>query len=259
MNYTIYFSATATTAYCVNKISQGRGVKPDMEINLADDLNVVYLELTSEDVAIIASPVYGGRLPVVVADALSRLKGNGAKAIAAVVYGNRDFDDALIELTDLLHNNGFSVIGAGAFIARHSIFPKVATSRPDLSDDDELVRFGKECERALAAGINPAEVPYIKGNRPYKQIKDVVLAPIANESDCIKCGVCARKCPVGAISADTPWISDTTKCISCGRCITVCSQNARKHKGLKYAILEAIFKAAFSKRKKPQWKVAKSL
>jgi len=258
MNCTIYFSATETTEHCVNKICQGRGTESDVEINLADDLDVVYPELTSEDVAIVASPVYGGRLPVVVSESLSRLKGNGAKAIATVVYGNRDFDDALLELTDLLHDNGFSVIGAGAFIARHSIFPKVAASRPDLSDDGELIKFGKECEQALADGINPVEVPYIQGKRPYKHMKNVVLAPVANESDCIKCGVCARKCPVGAISAETPWISDTAKCISCGRCIAVCSQNARKHKGLKYAIFGAIFKAAFSKRKNPQWRIAKS-
>lgn len=256
MNYTIYFSATATTAHCVNKICQGLEIKPDVEINLADGINVEFPNLTSDDVAIIAAPVYGGRLPVIVAEALSRLKGNGAKAVAAVVYGNRDYDDALLELTDLLHDKGCSIIGAGAFIGRHSIFPKVAASRPDHSDDNELIKFGGECKNAIATGINPTEIPYIKGNRPYKQSKNVVLAPVAKESECVKCGECVRKCPVGAISAEMPWISDTTKCISCGRCISVCSQNARKHTGLKYAIIGAIFKAAFSKRKEPQWIVS---
>lgn len=255
--YAIYFSATGTTQKCVDSVCQGLGIKPESAINLADNLDAEFPQMTADDVVVIALPVYGGRLPNVVADALSRLKGNGAIAVGMVVYGNRDYDDALLELTDLLYDKGFRTVGAGAFIGQHSIFPKVGASRPDLSDEQCLIKFGKECRKAITDGFDSSMPPYIKGKRPYKQMANVVLAPIAKESDCIKCGACVRKCPVSAISADTPWISDTTKCISCGRCISVCSQHARKHTGLKYSIFGAIFKAAFSKRKQPQWKVVK--
>jgi len=255
--YTICFSATGTTQKCVDSVCQGIGFKPESVINLADNPDAGFPLITADDVVVVASPVYGGRLPVIVADALSRLKGNGAAAVGMVVYGNRDFDDALLELTDILQDKGFRVVGTGAFIGQHSIFPEVGASRPDLSDEQCLIMFGKECRKAISYGFDSSTPPYIKGNRPYKQAGNVALVPAAKESDCIKCGECVRKCPVDAISAETPWISDNAKCISCGRCISVCSQNARKHTGLKYSTFGAIFKAAFSKRKEPQWSVLK--
>lgn len=255
--YTICFSATGTTQKCVEKVCAGLGMKPILELNLADHLKTELPEFAAGDIVLVGVPVYGGRVPAVVADAISNLKGNGAAAIAMVVYGNRDYDDALLELTDSLSEKNFQVVGAGAFIAQHSIFPKVGASRPDLSDEQCLVKFGKECIMAISEGCRSSQVPYIKGKKPYKQMANIVLAPVAKEQDCVKCGACVRKCPVGAISKDAPWITDTTKCISCGRCITLCSQNARKHSGLKYSIFGAIFKACFSKRKEPEWTVVK--
>ncbi|MCM1449776.1 MAG: 4Fe-4S binding protein [Clostridiales bacterium] len=255
--YTIFFSATDTTRKCVEKVCAGLGMKPVSELNLADNLKTELPEFMADDIVVIGVPVYGGRVPTVVADVLSHLKGNGAAALALVVYGNRDYDDALLELTDVLTDRDFHVVGAGAFIGQHSIFPKVGASRPDFSDEQCLIRFGKECMNAISKDHCASEVPYIKGKKPYKQLAGIVLAPVAKEQDCVKCGACVRKCPVGAISSETPWITDTAKCISCGRCITLCSQNARKHTGLKYSIFGAIFKACFSKRKEPEWTVVK--
>lgn len=255
--HTIYFSATGTTQKCVEKVCAGLGMKPVSVLNLADNLKTELPKFMTDDVVVVGVPVYGGRVPAVVVDAISHLKGNGAVAIALVVYGNRDYDDALLELTDVLTDRDFHVVGAGAFIGQHSIFPKVGVSRPDLSDEQCLNRFGKECMNAISKDHRASEVPYIKGKKPYKQSAGIVLAPVAKEQECVKCGACVSKCPVGAIPSETPWITDTAKCISCGRCIALCSQNARKHSGLKYSIFGAIFKAGFSKRKEPEWTVVK--
>ena len=40
-------------------------------------------------------PVYGSRVPPVSLERLSALKGSGQKAVAVVVYGNREYDDTL--------------------------------------------------------------------------------------------------------------------------------------------------------------------
>ena len=58
-------------------------------------------ELTAEDVALIAVPSYGGRVPAPAFQRLTAIHGNGARAILLCVYGNRDYEDTLVELEDL--------------------------------------------------------------------------------------------------------------------------------------------------------------
>ncbi len=253
----IYFSAADTTRKCVEEVSEGFGIELNKAINLADNFEVVLPDFSENDVVIIASPVYRGRLPLQVSNALQRLNGRNARAIAMVVYGNRDYDDALLEQTDILRSKSFRIVGQGAFIGQHSIFPKVGTSRPDTSDILQLREFGKECRKAIEADNESYALELPKGKRPYKKISGVPVHPKADESDCTRCGICVVKCPVGAIPQDRPFTTDNNVCISCGRCIFVCSNKARHYSGAAYSIIGTIFKAAFSKRKSPYWSVAK--
>ncbi len=252
--HAIYFSATDTTRKCVGGICHGIGFELTTDINLADKLDVELPEFHNDDVVVVGAPVYGGRLPGLVAEALKKLKGNGASAVALVVFGNRDYDDALLELNDILSATGFRVVGAGAFAAQHSIFPRVAAGRPDAADIEQLARFGESCRKALAEGDYPALD--IKGNHPYKNAAGVPLRIELDESKCLRCGICASKCPVDAISTET-FRTDAAICINCGRCISVCTKKVRGYKGVKYALIRKVFEAGFSKRKEPEWTVAK--
>lgn len=90
-----------------------------METDLTLDESSSPIELERE-LCVIVTPVYGGRVPVLALQRLQRLKGNGAPAILGVVYGNRDYEDALLELRDTAISLGFSPLTAGAFIGEHS-------------------------------------------------------------------------------------------------------------------------------------------
>ena len=195
---------------------------------------------------LLISPVYAGRIPALAADLFRQIDGHGMRAIVAVVYGNRDYDDALLELADIAVNDGFDVIAAGAFIAQHCIFPKVANGRPDTSDMAVAVDF---MERAKES--DNLDISTIKGNRPYKKPGAVPLQPQTDENECLSCGVCARECPTGAIDPVT-LATDKNKCITCCRCIAVCGSHARKFKGVKYATVSKIFCAQNSKRRGPE-------
>lgn len=247
----IYFSATDTTRKYVESFAAALNRPVDIEINLADDLAIAFPEIDKKDLVVVAAPVYGGRLPDMVAGRLRELKGNSAKAVAMVVYGNRDYDDALLELTDILEGSNFEVVGAGAFIARHSIFPKVASSRPDEKDILALNNFAEECMRAIKTSAKGTL--HVKGKRPYKKAAGVPLHPSGDPEVCNRCGKCVDKCPAGAIDSKEPYKSDSSVCISCGRCIVVCPKHTRRYSGLKYRLIGAVFTKAFSKRKEPEF------
>ncbi len=251
----VYFSATTTTARCAKAVGKAMGLPINREINIADNHATELPYFEKEDVAIIAAPVYSGRLPEKAVEVIRRLRTNGANAVAMVVYGNRDYDDALLELVNLLKKSGFNIIGAGAFIGQHSIFPKVGTNRPDKADLNLLTKFGEECRKRLDAGLPYNEID-VKGNFPYKKPMGVPLHPKCNSNKCKRCSVCASKCPAGAIDKDNPVVTDNEKCISCGRCIFVCTHSAREYGGLKYALIGKVFVSSYSKRKEPEWIIA---
>ena len=96
------------------------------------------------DVVIVAGPVYGGRLPAVMLERLAEIQGNGAFAVTLAVYGNRAYEDALIELDDSVEKQGFRRLASAALAAQHSIVTQLAAGRPDQEDAEEITRFAEE-------------------------------------------------------------------------------------------------------------------
>ncbi len=245
MLHTFFFSPSGTTRKYAIAMTEAFGGDSQL-IDLTHGACPIESELAAGDTALLISPVYAGRIPSMVADLFRQIHGHGMKAIVAVVYGNRDYDDALLELADIAAEGGFEVIAAGAFIAQHCIFPKVANGRPDKSDIEIAADFIKRARESSKMDLST-----IKGKRPYKKLGAVPLRPHTIENECHSCGACARECPTGAIDSVT-LTTDKDKCITCCRCITVCSSHARKFKGIMYATVGKIFEVQNSKRREPE-------
>lgn len=208
--------------------------------------NFQTVHLNREDVAIISVPSYGGRVPAVAVERLGMVHGNGARAIQVCVYGNRAYEDTLVELEDAAKQAGFQVIAAVAAIAEHSIARQFAAGRPDEQDAARLSDFAKQIQHKLS--MADTSEPAIPGNRPYKKAGGAGMVPKATK-ECTNCGVCAAECPVQAIDKNDPKKVDEKACISCMRCISVCPQDARKVNPVMLSAASLMLKKVCSERK----------
>ena len=181
---------------------------------------------TEKDVCLVAVPSYGGRVPDAAAQRLGRMNGGGARAVLVAVYGNRAIDDTLLELKDILTAQGFRPVAAVAAVAEHSTMHQFGAGRPDPQDRQQLAGFAEQIRRTLASGAVPEDLA-VPGNRPYREYRRNPMQ--LNVTDrCIRCGSCARACPVGAIPQQDPSVTDRSLCISCMRCVSLCPQGARQ-------------------------------
>ena len=247
---TVYFSATYTTHRIVGHLAK-RLSEEVTECDITQNGPSGEILIPKDELLIVGIPVYAGRVPAMAVERIRQFKGRGTPAIAVAVYGNRDYDDALLELSDLLAENGFQVISAGAFIAQHCIFPKVGAQRPDADDYQQINVFADESNKILNKHLEKLLPIHIPGNRPYKIPGSIPIYP-SGSNTCKECGKCAELCPAGAIPKDNPKTTDEEKCIKCGRCIVVCPTKSRQFRGMKYTMASIKFNTAYKERREPE-------
>lgn len=207
----------------------------------------VHFPAGNDAVAVIALPSFGGRVPALAAERLKKIHAEGMPCILLCVYGNRAYEDTLVEMEDLAKQCGFSVCAAVAAVAEHSIMHQFAAGRPDAADEEALKNMGAQILEKLSSG--QADQPFsIPGCRPYKNAGSVGMVPKAS-SACVSCGACAAACPAQAINRDDLKTADAHKCISCMRCVVKCPHNARKISSVMVSAASMAMKKVCSVRK----------
>ena len=244
-----YFSPTNTTKKVVEKIAQGVGKKIIEESLTFIEKNKEEYINEKDTLVIVGVPVYAGRVPQIILKTLKNIKGKGF-VIPVVVYGNRAYEDALVELEDILVQNGFSILAGGAFIGEHSYTKKVGTNRPDTDDLKIAFDFGKRIAEKLER--EDYLKPTFPGNRPYKPDMPVrVFAPTSNEK-CVLCKKCWEICPVGAIDKNNPRDVDIEKCIHCYACVKICNFEGREVINNPVQPIIEMLESKFIERKEPE-------
>ncbi|MDR7868350.1 MAG: EFR1 family ferrodoxin [Sporomusaceae bacterium] len=259
----VYFSPTGTTKKIILGIAEALagsigGAVHRFDITLPDSRRHP-ATFSAGDIVVLGVPVYAGRVPNILLKYLNSLAGNGATAVAVALYGNRNYDDALIELADILSSTGFKVIAGGAFIGEHAFSKTLAQNRPDDKDMAIVREFAGSLSMKIAAG-NTANVA-VKGNRPYRkyympenengQPVDIRKVTPKTADHCIDCKFCAAKCPMGSIDPDNvSRISGI--CIKCGACQKLCPVQAKYYDNDDYLRHKQELERDFALRREPE-------
>lgn len=207
-------------------------------------------EMIESDLAVISLPVYGGHIAPLAKKRIDGIKGSDTPAVIVAVYGNRDYEMALHNMSEYCGSHGFKVIAAGTFVGEHSYstsLTPIAVGRPDADDEDCARQFGKAIREKIESAENAEDLSEVDVNdieRPKQDaeavsrfkstvagwMKDGMIKPSVPEVDrskCNDCGVCVSVCPAAAISEDDVASVSVDRCIKCCACVKECPEHAR--------------------------------
>jgi ferredoxin len=253
--HAIYFSPTGTTRTIAEHVISGMGAAEVAYHDLTRTNQDCSLSLES-GCAVIAVPVYAGRVPELFLKRIASLSGRGIPAVLLVLFGNRAFEDALVELRDVITAKGFNVLAAGAFIGEHSFSTAdrpIAQNRPDAEDIRKAGELGKAIAGKLRDAHSDAPVA-IPGNIPYKsRVPLGGISPQTNPAQCTRCDSCARVCPAFVISVADAILTEAGGCILCSACVRACPQSARTLEHPMVAERRDMLVKNCSERREPVW------
>ncbi len=239
--WAMYWSATGTTKRVVTTIAahvaQVLGV-PLKEYDFTSPAaRQGAPDFAPETLVIFGTPTYAGRVPNVLLKYLATFEWHGAAAVPVVTFGNRAFDDSLVELRDILAEHGFVPFAAAAFVGEHSFSTTLAAGRPDADDLAQAVEFAAQvAARVQAVDANTPPIAVLgraREERTYYQPRDRAGNPVdirkvkpKTSEACDDCGLCAKLCPMGSINPENvrEFIGI---CIKCGACVKKCPKGAK--------------------------------
>lgn len=252
---TFCFSPTGTSRKNMMAVVKGLDMSDvthcDYTYYHIDSGNDLDRQLSSDDLALFSVPVYGGKVAPTALERMEQVRGEDTPAILLVTYGNRNFEQVLVQLADFVRERGFRPIAAAALVGEHSYsnakYP-IAVGRPDAEDLASAEELGRQIAAKLLQKEEQAWDIDVENDMPHpetpeaslqafrlfvqeytlqQQANPVKVFPAASSEACSHCGVCVGLCPTQAIALGCEEVTDASRCIRCCACVKGCPTGAR--------------------------------
>lgn len=241
--WAVYFSGTGTTEKTVRRIASSLAAAFSAPLEAVDftapAVRKEALTFGPDDLVVLGTPTYAGRVPNVLLPYLTeQIRGAATPAVPVVLFGNRDFDDSLMELRNIMTANGFVPVAAAAFVGEHSFSRTLGAGRPNAADLAEMDNFARAAAQKIGglaalpavpvavAGQEPIRPYYTPRDRHGVPINILKVKPKTDMALCGGCGLCAARCPMGSIDpADVSQVKGI--CIKCCACVKGCPSGAK--------------------------------
>ena len=252
MNVTaIYFSPTGGSKKSATSIAAALSGGSYAEIDLTPSNNLVSRTFGADDFVVFSMPCYKGRVPILAMQRMAGLKGDKTPCVVSITYGNRGYDDSLLELYTAATEKGFLVQGAAALVGRHT-YGEIQVDRPNDKDVSENRSFVEKLRTARNNDFSKSVTLSIKGTFPYRgEGSGGRFYPLTSE-DCTHCGLCVAECPTQAIAEDCRTI-DPSRCLSCFRCLRLCPVGAKNMNVESYIAFAQEFTRKLSTRRENEY------
>jgi ferredoxin/flavodoxin len=223
----IYFSPTGGCRNAAEKVAGALGEKAVLRDITAIDKRIGVT--IDSNMFVLCCPIFAHDVPEQIVDFINSAA-KGKRAVIICCFGNVTYGGAPARVAGICRDAGVTLKAIIMLPTPHSYGDKVINAPQEYTDRASCI--SADIVKRVISGekIEDGEYRIVSMPSPrtyrgiFQRFSSRIATKVIKSDACIKCGLCIRECPAGAI--DKNIVINTLKCLTCGRCVKICPKGA---------------------------------